>query len=76
MVSVAILSIPAIFPPMKYSSFDRALGDTCCAFPTHVLVIRGPKKFGAFVIEDDYDGEYRYDREPIGALQGLNDVAG
>jgi GntR family transcriptional regulator/MocR family aminotransferase len=25
----------------------------------------------AFVLEDDYDGEYRYDREPIGALQGL-----
>lgn len=25
----------------------------------------------AFVIEDDYDAEYRYDREPVGALQGL-----
>jgi GntR family transcriptional regulator / MocR family aminotransferase len=25
----------------------------------------------AFVLEDDYDGEYRYDREPVGALQGL-----
>jgi GntR family transcriptional regulator/MocR family aminotransferase len=23
------------------------------------------------VIEDDYDGEFRYDREPVGALQGL-----
>lgn len=23
------------------------------------------------IIEDDYDAEYRYDREPIGALQGL-----
>src|SRR5262245_29154764 len=26
---------------------------------------------GAFIIEDDYDAEYRYDREPIGSLQGL-----
>jgi len=26
---------------------------------------------GALIIEDDYDAEYRYDREPIGALQGL-----
>jgi GntR family transcriptional regulator/MocR family aminotransferase len=26
----------------------------------------------ALVIEDDYDGEYRYDREPVGALQGLS----
>jgi GntR family transcriptional regulator/MocR family aminotransferase len=25
----------------------------------------------AFVIEDDYDAEYRYDREPVGALQGV-----
>jgi GntR family transcriptional regulator/MocR family aminotransferase len=25
----------------------------------------------AIIIEDDYDAEYRYDREPVGALQGL-----
>jgi GntR family transcriptional regulator / MocR family aminotransferase len=25
----------------------------------------------AMVIEDDYDAEFRYDREPVGALQGL-----
>jgi len=25
----------------------------------------------AVIIEDDYDAEYRYDREPIGSLQGL-----
>ena len=25
----------------------------------------------AFVIEDDYDSEFRYDREPIGVVQGL-----
>ena len=24
-----------------------------------------------WIIEDDYDGEFRYDRQPIGALQGL-----
>ena len=24
-----------------------------------------------FIIEDDYDSEFRYDREPIGVLQGL-----
>ncbi|MEV0945222.1 PLP-dependent aminotransferase family protein [Rhodococcus sp. NPDC049939] len=26
---------------------------------------------GGIVIEDDYDGEFRYDRQPVGALQGL-----
>jgi GntR family transcriptional regulator/MocR family aminotransferase len=25
----------------------------------------------AYVVEDDYDGEFRYDRQPIGALQGM-----
>ena len=27
---------------------------------------------GALVLEDDYDGEFRYDRQPVGALQGLD----
>jgi GntR family transcriptional regulator / MocR family aminotransferase len=26
---------------------------------------------GALVLEDDYDAEYRYDRPPVGAVQGL-----
>jgi GntR family transcriptional regulator / MocR family aminotransferase len=26
---------------------------------------------GRLVIEDDYDGEFRYDRQPVGALQGM-----
>jgi GntR family transcriptional regulator/MocR family aminotransferase len=26
---------------------------------------------GAIVVEDDYDGEFRYDRQPVGALQAL-----
>lgn len=26
---------------------------------------------GGYLIEDDYDGEFRYDRHPVGALQGL-----
>jgi GntR family transcriptional regulator / MocR family aminotransferase len=26
---------------------------------------------GAVIVEDDYDAEFRYDRQPIGALQGL-----
>jgi GntR family transcriptional regulator/MocR family aminotransferase len=27
---------------------------------------------GALVMEDDYDAEYRYDRPPVGAIQGLD----
>ncbi|HTN24806.1 MAG TPA: PLP-dependent aminotransferase family protein [Solirubrobacteraceae bacterium] len=29
------------------------------------------RRTGALVVEDDYDAEYRYDRDPIGSLQGL-----
>ena len=29
------------------------------------------QKHDATVLEDDYDAEFRYDREPVGALQGL-----
>jgi len=29
------------------------------------------RRHDAWIIEDDYDGEFRYDRQPVGALQGL-----
>ena len=34
-------------------------------------VLRWAAESGAVVIEDDYDAEYRYDRTPVGALQGM-----
>jgi GntR family transcriptional regulator/MocR family aminotransferase len=30
------------------------------------------RRTGALVVEDDYDAEYRYDRAPVGAIQGLD----
>lgn len=30
------------------------------------------RETGSLVIEDDYDGEFRYDRQPVGALQALD----
>ncbi|WP_392672760.1 PLP-dependent aminotransferase family protein [Streptomyces sp. LN785] len=35
-------------------------------------VIDWARTGGGVVLEDDYDGEFRYDREPVGALQGLD----
>ncbi|MFG2607937.1 PLP-dependent aminotransferase family protein [Streptomyces sp. NPDC048514] len=35
-------------------------------------VIDWARARGAVVLEDDYDGEFRYDRRPVGALQGLD----
>jgi GntR family transcriptional regulator/MocR family aminotransferase len=47
--------------------------------PTGVVLAPGRRQellawaaeHGTFVIEDDYDAEFRYDREPVGAMQGL-----
>ena len=30
------------------------------------------REVGGLVLEDDYDAEFRFDREPVGALQGLD----
>ncbi|MDL4776816.1 PLP-dependent aminotransferase family protein [Actinomadura xylanilytica] len=53
--------------------------------PAHQFPIGGPlaparriaavdwaRARGRVVVEDDYDGEFRYDREPIGAVQALD----
>lgn len=35
-------------------------------------LIAWAKEHDALIVEDDYDAEYRYDRHPIGSLQGLS----
>ena len=35
-------------------------------------VLAWAQRTGALIVEDDYDAEYRYDRAPIGAIQGLD----
>ena len=30
------------------------------------------RRASAWIVEDDYDGEFRYDRQPVGAVQGLD----
>ncbi len=48
-------------------------------FPTGVVLaperraqlLDWARRTGGVIVEDDYDAEYRYDRDPVGALQGL-----
>ena len=47
------------------------LGPTLAPARRSGLVAWG-RATGAVVMEDDYDGEFRYDRQPPGALQGLD----
>jgi GntR family transcriptional regulator/MocR family aminotransferase len=58
---------------------DAVLVTPAHQFPTGAVLaperraalIEWAQRHDAVVIEDDYDAEYRYNREPIGALQGL-----
>jgi GntR family transcriptional regulator/MocR family aminotransferase len=48
-------------------------------FPTGVVLaparrgalVAWARRTGGLILEDDYDAEFRYDREPVGCLQGL-----
>jgi len=48
-------------------------------FPTGVVLaphrrgalVAWARRTGGLVVEDDYDAEFRYDRDPVGSLQGL-----
>jgi GntR family transcriptional regulator/MocR family aminotransferase len=35
-------------------------------------LIAWARRRGALIVEDDYDAEYRYDREPVASLQGMD----
>ena len=54
---------------------DAALLTPAHQFPLGVTLHpqrrRDAARWGGIVIEDDYDGEFRYDRQPVGALQAL-----
>jgi GntR family transcriptional regulator / MocR family aminotransferase len=58
---------------------DAAFAAPAHQFPLGVVLAPGRRaalidwaaRTGAIVLEDDYDAEYRYDRAPVGAVQGL-----
>lgn len=59
---------------------DAALLTPAHQFPTGVALspdrrmqaLRWAQRGGGVILEDDYDGEFRYDRAPVAALQGLD----
>jgi GntR family transcriptional regulator/MocR family aminotransferase len=64
---------------------DRGPARGVCVTPSHQFPTGGvlplerrlalldwAVRHGAFVLEDDYDGEYRYENRPIPSLQGLD----
>lgn len=40
--------------------------------PRRTQLLAWARRVGGLIVEDDYDGDFRYDRAPVGALQGLD----
>ncbi|MFE6911624.1 MocR-like pyridoxine biosynthesis transcription factor PdxR [Streptomyces erythrochromogenes] len=44
----------------------------CALLPARrAAAVEWARTTGGLIVEDDYDGEFRYDRKPVGAVQGL-----
>jgi GntR family transcriptional regulator / MocR family aminotransferase len=62
---------------------DAVLVTPAHQFPTGMVLaaerrgalVEWAQRSDAVIFEDDYDAEYRYDREPVGAVQGLAPTA-
>jgi len=55
-------------------SHQYPLGATMSA-PRRMLLLNWARRAGAWIVEDDYDSEYRFGSRPIAALQGLDSDA-
>ena len=78
-VPVAVDDAGLLVDRLDGADVDAALVTAAHQYPTggvlpperRAALVDWAQRRGGWVIEDDYDAEFRYDREPIGALQGL-----
>ncbi|MFL6145412.1 MAG: PLP-dependent aminotransferase family protein [Labedaea sp.] len=81
---LSVVGVPVGEDGIRVDALERTDADAIVLTPSHqwptggvlpaesrMAVLRWAARRGAVVIEDDYDAEYRYDRAPIGAIQGL-----
>jgi GntR family transcriptional regulator/MocR family aminotransferase len=79
-----VIGIPVDERGVRVDALERTDADAVVLTPSHqwptgavlsaearAAVLRWAMRQGVLIIEDDYDAEYRYDRAPIGAMQGL-----
>jgi len=80
-----LVSVPVGDDGVRVDAVAELAADVLILTPSHqwptggvlspqarAAVLTWAQRTGALVLEDDYDAEYRYDRAPIGAMQGLN----
>ena len=62
------LEVPAVLlTPAHHSPMGMSLHPS-----RRTAVVEWAQRTDGYVLDDDYDGEFRYDRQPIGALQALS----
>jgi GntR family transcriptional regulator / MocR family aminotransferase len=79
-----VVGVPVGEDGVRIEALDRIDADALILTPSHqwptgavlaadarAAALRWGERRGALIVEDDYDAEYRYDRAPIGAMQGL-----
>jgi GntR family transcriptional regulator/MocR family aminotransferase len=78
-VPVAVDGSGLVVDELERLAVDAVLVSPAHQYPTGVVLaperraalIDWARRSDALIVEDDYDAEYRYDREPVAALQGL-----
>ncbi|HEY3557904.1 MAG TPA: PLP-dependent aminotransferase family protein [Kribbella sp.] len=83
-VGMDVVGVPMLATGIDVAALERSGADVVLVtaahqFPTGAVasaetraaLVAWAVARDGLVIEDDYDAEYRYDREPIGAMQGL-----
>jgi GntR family transcriptional regulator/MocR family aminotransferase len=81
---IEVVRVPVDESGLETAELGRIEADLMILTPAHhfptgavlsaerrAAIVAWARRAGALVLEDDYDAEYRYDREPIGSMQGL-----
>lgn len=84
-IGLELVPIPVDDSGLSVDALDASRADAVIVTPAHQYpsgaVLSGERRAAllawlrrtdATIVEDDYDAEYRYDRAPVGALQGLD----
>jgi GntR family transcriptional regulator / MocR family aminotransferase len=83
-VGIDVIGVPVEEEGMRVDLLADSNADAVILTPSHqwptgavlsaesrAAMLHWARRRGAVIIEDDYDAEYRYDRAPVGAIQGL-----
>lgn len=80
-----VVGVPVGDDGVRVNALEELDADVLILTPSHqwptggvlspearAAVLAWAQRTGALIVEDDYDAEYRYDRAPVGAIQGVD----